>query len=72
MSKTALLFCLCWLFPLHAQERGIQPVSARLPSGQEIARYQRSYAVVVGVSDNELGPLKNSSAWMSFFTLNTR
>jgi formylglycine-generating enzyme required for sulfatase activity len=56
MSKTALLFCLCWLLPLDAQERGIQPVSARLPSGQEIALYQRSYAVVVGVSDYDTWP----------------
>ena len=56
MSKTVLLFFLCWLLPLHAQERGFQPVSARLPSGQEIALYQRSYAVVVGVSDYDAWP----------------
>ena len=56
MSKTILIICLFWLLPLQAQERGIRPVSARLPSGQEIALYQNSYAVVVGVSDYEAWP----------------
>jgi formylglycine-generating enzyme required for sulfatase activity len=56
MTLKILLLCLCWLLPLHAQERGIQPVSARLPSGQEIALYRHSYAVVVGVSDYDTWP----------------
>ena len=57
MSKTILSIWLTVLIlPLHAQERGIRPVSARLPSGQEIALYQNSYAVVVGVSDYDSWP----------------
>ena len=51
MTTRPVLLCLCWLLPLCAQQRGFKPISARLPSGQEIALYQGSYAVVVGVSD---------------------
>ena len=57
MLNAILSLCLTLLIlPLQAQQRGIQPVSARLPSGQEIALYQNSYAVVVGVSDYDAWP----------------
>ena len=42
--------------PALAQQRGFKPVTARLPSGQEIALYEGSYAVVVGVSDYQDWP----------------
>ena len=54
-DRILLVFVILLAQPVLGQQRGLKVV-ARLPSGQEMALYDGSYAVVIGVSEYDYWP----------------